>query len=301
MKFSNFFQKIKDFFYQDDEDEYEYLYDDITAQSPNEINSYTGKIDCSIQNSSSMEKQTTTQCKKDIPEPEIEYVEVSTSGDDNVCQMCAQFEGKIFPKDNAPKLPLCPSCSCAFLYYFKSDLPADAKISNLSDFVLPSEKAALFYKHHQKLYEERDMNKQIRICESDLKNLQDFMKPYTDAGFAPPPELACRDILPDLYMRLGKWGKAENTIKKCIEFGAYDPESGNGALEEYHLFKEVATDTLSYIEQNPGCLQRNMYKAMSYEGEKREKLKYFLRYSEQIRKVKHGNTNELYVNTPEKR
>ena len=44
-----------------------------------------------------------------------------------------------------------------------------------------------------------------------------------------------------------------------------------------------------------------MYKIMSYENDKKEILKYFLRYSEQIKKVKHGNTNELYVKAPEKR
>ena len=35
----------------------------------------------------------------------VEYVELSTSGDENVCPMCAQFEGKFFPAKRAPKLP----------------------------------------------------------------------------------------------------------------------------------------------------------------------------------------------------
>ena len=262
-------------------------------------NSYY-RIDFSDRNPASVDNQikTTLGNNDDL---EVAYVEVSTAADDRVCPMCAQFEGKIFPKDKAPKLPLCPSCSCDFLYYFKSDLPANAIINDVSNFVLPAECVTLFYKHRQKLYEEKDIYKQIRICESDMKNLSEFMKPYTEAGFPPPPELACRDILPDLYMRLGKWKKAEITIEKCIEFGAYNSADGSEALEEYKLFKEVATETLAYIEQNPGCLQRNMYKIMSYEDEKKEILKYFLKYSEQIKKIKHGNTNELYINTPEGR
>lgn len=42
---------------------------------------------------------------------EIEYVQLSTSGDENVCPMCAQFEGIFFLGSNAPKLPLCPNCA----------------------------------------------------------------------------------------------------------------------------------------------------------------------------------------------
>lgn len=49
----------------------------------------------------------------------VEYVELSTSGDENVCPMCAQFEGKFFPAKRAPKLPLCPGCACAYFFYPK--------------------------------------------------------------------------------------------------------------------------------------------------------------------------------------
>lgn len=279
----SFFKKI----IQENRNNYEKI------ESPQ--NNSSIKIDYSVRDSIQLEKQIEDQIGT-VENMEIEYVEVSTSGDERVCSMCAQFEGKIFLKEKAPKLPLCPNCSCDFLYYFKSDLPDNAVISDISDFVLPSEHVPLFYKHHQKLYEETDIHKRIRICESDLRKLPEFMKPYQEANFSPPPELACRDILPDLYMRLGKWKKAENAINKCIETGAYDSESGNNALEQYHLYKETATETLSYIEQNPGCFQRNIYKVMGYEGEKKEILKDFLRYSMLIKKVKHGNTNELYLN-----
>ena len=223
-----------------------------------------------------------------------EYVMLSTSGDENVCPMCAQFEGKFFLSKNAPKLPLCPSCACAYEYYDKIDLPSNATISNITDFTLPAECTSLFYKHQQSLYHETDEDKIIRTCERDLKLLPEFMAPYISAGFSAPRELVCRDLLPDLYMQLGKWDKAKKAIEKCIAAKAYYPEDGSNILADFESYKKVSIETLSYIQQNPGCLQRNIYKAMSYEGNNREQLKYFLRYSKQIRKVKHGNTNELY-------
>ena len=229
-----------------------------------------------------------------------EYVCLSTSGDENVCPMCAQFDGKFFLKEDAPKLPLCPSCACAYQYYDKIDLPAGSIISNKKDFVLPAECTSLFYKHQQKLFEEDDVNKKIRMCETDLKKLPEFMAPYISAGFPAPDELACRDLLPDLYMQLGKWKKAENTIKKCIDAKAYYPEDGSVELAYFESYHEVATETLSYISQNPGCLQRNIYQAMGYNDDKKEQLKHFLRNSTQIEKIKYNNTNQLFRKTDEK-
>ena len=226
---------------------------------------------------------------------EIEYVRLSTSGDENVCPMCAQFEGKIFLASDAPQLPLCPSCSCAYeSYYSKSDLPNNAVISNKNDFVLPAECTPMLYKSQQKLYETTDTNKCIRLCENQLRELAKFMEPYVSAGFPAPTELACRDLLPDLYISLGKWKKAENTIKKCIAANAYYPGDGSEELAYFESYKKVALETLSYISQNPGCLQRNIYKIMGYENDEKEHLKHFLRNSTLIEKVKYNKTNQLF-------
>lgn len=225
---------------------------------------------------------------------EIEYVKLSTSGDENVCPMCAQFENKLFLSTDAPPLPLCPSCSCAYEHYYKNDLPSDAVISNKDDFVLPAECTSLFYKTQQKIYEEDDINKRIRLCEREIKELNEFMTPYLSAGFPAPSELACRDLLPDLYMQLGQWEKAENTINACITAKAYYPEDGSTELANFESYRKVATETLSYISQHPGCLQRNIYKSMGYEGEEKECLKHFLRNSKCIKKVKYNNTNQLF-------
>ena len=230
----------------------------------------------------------------DPDEPETKYVEISTSGDENVCPMCAQFEGKIFPADHAPELPLCPLCSCAYMYYFsQNELPPNAEISNIDDFTLPSEHTPMFYDTQHKAYDETDIMKCIRICERQLKKLPEFMEPYISAKFS-VPELACRDLLPDLYMQIGKWEKAEKAIKACIDAGAYYPEDGSAELAHMNSYHKVAIDTLSYISKNPGCLQRNIYNAMGYEGTEREILKEFLRNSELIRKEKYKNTNQLF-------
>lgn len=226
---------------------------------------------------------------------EIEYVRLSTSGDENVCPMCAQFEGKIFLATDAPQLPLCPSCACAYEYYLKEDLPPDAVISDKNDFVLPAECAPAIYQEQQQAYETDDIKKCIRICQKQLKQLHEFMAPYLSAKFSAPSELACRDLLPDLYMKLGEWKKAEKAIKSCISANAYYPNDGSEQLADFEAYRKIATTVLSYISDNPGCLQRNIYKALPYEGADREYLKYFLRSSLQITKEKSGNTNKLYV------
>lgn len=222
------------------------------------------------------------------------YVCISTSGDKNVCPMCAQFEGKFFLSTDAPKLPLCPSCACAYEYYFDEDLPPNTAISHKNDFTLPAECTSIFYKHQQNLYSETDIKKQIRLCEQDIKKLSEFMAPYISSDFPAPRELVCRDLLPELYMQLGEWEKAERVINKCIDARAYSPNDGSKELADLASYQKTAIEALSYIEQNPGCLQRNIYKALPYEGDEREQLKHFLRYSRQIKKIKHGNTNELY-------
>ena len=250
-------------------------------------------VDISVQYNNSVSPTVTIQTKDDdnFYDLKTEYVRLSTSGDENVCAMCTQFEGKFFLADDAPELPLCPSCACAYEYYYsKEDLPFGAIISNKDDFVLPAGCTPMFYKKQQQIYEVEDMEKCIRLCESQMKKLHEFMEPYVSAGFPAPNELACRDLLPNLYMQLGKWKKAENTIKKCIAANAYCPRDGSDELASLETYQKVATETLSYISQNPGCLQRNIYKAMGYEGNKKEHLKYFLRNSSQIEKVKHSST-----------
>jgi len=225
----------------------------------------------------------------------VKFVQLSASGSERTCPMCAQFDGKILQEDRAPKLPLCPSCSCTYIYFFsRNELPPEAVISNIDDFVLPSKHTELFYSTQRKAYAEDDADERIRICERQMRKLSEFMEPYISADFPAPDELACRDLLPDLYMQTGRWEKAEKTITACIEAGAYYPDDGSEDLARLKSHKKVAEETLSYIFHHPGVLQRNIYKAMGYEGDEREILKDFLRTSRQLNKVKHNNTYQLF-------
>lgn len=225
-----------------------------------------------------------------------EYVRLSTSGDGNVCPMCKQFEGKYFLSTDAPKLPLCPLCSCEYEYYDKSDLPSRAKIRNPNDFIFPADCTPLFYEVQNIVYEEKDIQKQIQMCESSMEKLPEFMFPYISAKFE-VQELACRDLLPELYMRIGKWDKAKSTIERCISANAYYPKNGSVELADLESYRTVATTAIAYISENPGCLQRNIYKALAFKDNQKEQLKHFLRYSLQIEKEKFGNTNKLFCKT----
>lgn len=267
--------------------------ENLQQQTQTQSNTFSASIHFGGYNEPSPKEQIEEQIgiKADLGE---EYVRLSTSGDENVCPMCAQFEGKVFLKTDAPKLPLCPSCACSYEYYFKDDLSPDVVISKKNDFFLPAECTSLFYKHQQTIQEETDIDKIIRLCEKDLKMLKEFMSPYISANFCAPADLICRDLLPEIYMQLGKWDKAENTIKLCIDAQAYYPEDGLKELADFESYRKVAIETLSYISSNPGCLQRNIYKTMGYEGKEKEQLKHFLRKSTQIEKLKYNNTNQLF-------
>ena len=245
-------------------------------------------------NSVSSVAKLTPQDKTYDIDSHTKYVMLSTSGDGMTCPMCAQFERKYFAANNAPKLPLCPSCGCCYEHYYKEDLPSNAIISKKDDFVLPADCTPMFYNVQHKVFEEKDIEKRIRLCRRQLKALSEFMHPYLSAGFPSPDDLACRDLLPDLYMQLGKWESAKNVIQICIDEKAYYPSDGSDAMANFEQYKKVARETLAYISNKPGCLQSSIYKAMKYEGEEKELLKDFLRYSRLIRKEKHTSTYELY-------
>lgn len=226
---------------------------------------------------------------------EFEYVSLSTSGDESVCPICRQFDEKFFLRSEAPKLPLCPNCNCAYMYYRKEDLPKGVVISSKDSFVLPAECVKSFYVHQRALRETSDINKKIELCEDDLKKLAELMVPYLAAKFPAPADLACRDLLPEYYMRLGKWCDAERVIKGCIEAKAYYPHDGAKQLADFKSCYQVAMGALFYISENPGCLQRDIYKKLPYEGTQKDQLKHFMRYSTQIIKEKSGSTYKLYV------
>lgn len=162
----------------------------------------------------------------------------------------------------------------------------------------PDEFTNDFYTLSSIIDNEKDIYKKLEACEKCYLLLPEFCRSCIEEDDGElPPFINCRDIGPDLYMRLGEWDKAEKAIKLCIDANAYYPNNGTEELTYLASYHNVATEALSYISKNPGCLQRNIYKALPFEGEKKEQLKYFLRTSLLINKEKSGNTNKLYCKT----
>ena len=245
-----------------------------------------------IKRNSTGEKDSSS-CRKNT---QIEsYVSLSTALDGCVCPMCTQFEGKYFKRSEAPKLPLCPSCRCAYMFYFgKEQLPKNAVISTKDDFIFPAKCVAKFQKIQEMIYAERDTKKCLQLCEKGLNFLPELMAPYLKGGFPAPQELACRDIALDLYLRLGDWDNALRIIQICISANAYYPKSGEEQLLYLRKYSETADAAIVYISENPGVAQKSIYNKLCPPLD-REVLKKFIRTSHQIRKEPFGNTNKLYV------
>ncbi len=254
----------------------------VSQSGPNVIDVYIHEYD------------TTSLSQQSEHRTKTKYLQLLTAGDERVCPMCAQFDEKIFLESDAPKLPFCPSCRCAYIIHLdEEDLPLGATISKKSDFVLPAKCISSIHKNERGAYEETDINARIRFCENQGRKLKEFMEPYISAGFS-IDELAYRDLLPDLYMQLGEWEKAEKVISRCIGAGAYYPENGAEQLAAFEMYQKVVTETLAYISTHPGCLQSSIYKKMGYNGEERELLKGFLQNSQLISKVRYNKTYRLY-------
>lgn len=224
----------------------------------------------------------------------VRYIGISTCLDTDVCPICAQFEDKIFPVDSAPDLPLCPSCRCCYEYYFE-DHPVGKQICRKKDFVLPAKCVPALFENQQMIYEEKDVYKKLQLCEEGLKYLHGFMVPYLSAGFPAPKYLACRDLTPELYMRIGKFRDAERVIKYCISCNVYYPASGEEQLLALAKYEKAAIIAVSYIREHPGVFQKDLYNKLDGTGADRECLKRFTRSSLQLRKEPSGKTNKLYL------
>ena len=222
---------------------------------------------------------------------EFPYVSISTSGDERVCKMCKQFEGKLFCTLEAPQLPLHPLCGCVYMFHEK---PGRRKIRNPADFVMPASCAPAFSANADAIMRERDIFQRIRLCEEGLAMLEDFLAPYRSAGWNAPEELPCVYRLIDDYMALGKWDKATQTVQVCIAAGAYKQKDGEKQLQWILQVSEASSYALEYLFNNPGTLQRNMYRKLCPPCD-REALKWFLSSSMQIRKEKTDKANKLYV------
>lgn len=155
-----------------------------------------------------------------------------------------------------------------------------------------------FYELSSLIDSSRDIYAKLDACEKSYPLLKEFCRfcLENDDGEL-PPIINCRDTGPEMYMRLGRWEDAERAIQICADANAYYPDNDNEAWSYYNTYKRIASLAVSYIKDNPGCLQNKIYDAINVTGDERETLKHFLRCSFQIRKEKSGKTNRLYLAT----
>lgn len=131
--------------------------------------------------------------------------------------------------------------------------------------------------------------KRLAACEESYEILPAFVRANLRDFGNIPNSIPCRDYGVEMYMRQGEWAKARSAIEKCAAAGVYDDDG----QEMYDYLERYQQAALSFLEKNPGYLQRNLYKALPEVD--RDCLKKFARSSQLIRKEPQGNTNRLYV------
>lgn len=237
-------------------------------------------------------KKTLSLTINDAPcEIEYPYVSISTSGDERVCRMCKQFDGKLFRASEVPQLPLHPFCACAYMFH---ETPGRKKIRNPADFVMPAKCTQEFCSNSERIAGESDLNRRFQLYEEGLSMLDEFLSPYRAAGWKVTLELICVDWALRDYLSIGDWENAIRVANIATAAGAYSAKEGNSQLVWISQISEASIAALEYLSANPGTLQRNMYKKLCPPCD-REALKWFLANSMQIRKEKADKTNRLYV------
>lgn len=141
-----------------------------------------------------------------------------------------------------------------------------------------------------------DIQQSILLWENTLTLLPLFVKCELWQYGELPLTIECRDKLPDLYKRLGKWNDAKRVIEFCAAAGAY-PNGPEKELADLDLYSKAADIAIDYIKDNPGTLQKDLYKLLSSSDADQEMLKRFTRTSLQITKEPTGKTNKLFINT----
>lgn len=154
-----------------------------------------------------------------------------------------------------------------------------------------------YYELNENLKKEKDVLKRIKACEELYKILPEYVRASLEEDDILQPSILCRDCGPDLYMRIGDWDKAKKTIEFLIDIKAYDLDEGNCELESLKIFKEVSEDVLNLLKDNPGFLQKDIYKKLNVSEDYKGIYMHFLQNSLLIHKEEYKSTYKLYVNS----
>ena len=147
----------------------------------------------------------------------------------------------------------------------------------------------------QKITETRDLYEKLRICEHALPALPSFVNYCMKTDGELPPCIPCRDITPELFMRIGEWDKARKVIEYCVACGANDKGEIDELLAGLSVRHVAADAALNYLRETPGALQKDIYSIPALSSCSHDALVWFCRNSRQIRKEKYQNTNRLFA------
>lgn|GEM_PF-417271 len=133
----------------------------------------------------------------------------------------------------------------------------------------------------------------FRVGEDCLRALPDAISHWRLQHIEVPPCIPCRDELPNVYMRFGRWDDAIRVVHSVLEAGAMDPEQYDETSAWIMKCKEAAEGALQCIKEHPGISSKRLYSLLPHVD--REALKWFTRYSWQIERVKDGSMTALYA------
>lgn len=108
-----------------------------------------------------------------------------------------------------------------------------------------------------------------------------------------PPAIPPRDKLPDMYMRFGRWADAARVISRVAEIGLVTKDNERERLAWVAGCKAATTAALDLIGNRPGIPQKHVYGNLPYIN--RECLKWFLRFSREVDRIKRGDENGFYL------
>ena len=119
-----------------------------------------------------------------------------------------------------------------------------------------------FYEIAEQIQRAAEPEERMRWCRAGLEALPAFVAETLERDGRLPPTILCRDLTPRLYMEQGDWVRAEETIRFCMDCGAYGPGEGEAALGELEACRDAAWMALVYLTGHPGATARDLKKGL---------------------------------------
>ena len=142
---------------------------------------------------------------------------------------------------------------------------------------------------------ERDVTRKLRLCEESYLLLPRFVELCIRQDGDLPPCITCRDVGPGLYIKTGQWDNARAAFQKCISANAYYGEEITDITSNFNNLLCMAQRIVQYIQENPGTLQRDLYKNMNLNSDEKQDAIYFVRTAKILRKEPYKSTNKLFI------